>query len=154
MKKNIYKNIKNKINYFFMVLGYLVSVLRSVIFLFKRKYFSFLTFIFIFFFLEIPDLKAQGGTDPPVDTSLNPLTMNTFQELIETFLRQFVIPLGTIVATLAVVYSGFLFVTAQGSPDKISQAKSALFWALIGGVILLGSWAIAEMIQATIDPIT
>jgi len=51
---------------------------------------------------------------------------------------------------LAVIYSGFLFVFARGNSEKLGKAKDALLYTLIGAAILLGSWAIAEMIQATV----
>ena len=85
---------------------------------------------------------------------LNPLIVSSIPDLIILLLEKIVIPIGIIVATLAIVYSGFLFVTSQGSPDKISKAKAAFFWGIVGGLILLGSSAIAKMIQATIEPIT
>jgi hypothetical protein len=51
---------------------------------------------------------------------------------------------------LAIIYSGFLFVFARGNSEKLGKAKDALLYTLIGAAILLGSWAIAEMIQATV----
>ena len=104
-------------------------------------------------FLVVPVVtfgSVEGGTVP---NSLNPLRVGSFPELIELILTGVVMPIGGVVATLAIVYSGFLFVTAQGNPEKLTQARSAFFWAVVGGLILLGSWAIAAGIRATIDDI-
>ncbi|MFP4022847.1 MAG: TrbC/VirB2 family protein [Candidatus Paceibacterota bacterium] len=84
----------------------------------------------------------------------NPLDgIDSFPDLISTILKDIVVPIGAVIAALAIVYSGFLFVTAQGNTEQLSKARSAFLWAVIGGLILIGSWAIAEAIQATLDPI-
>lgn len=58
--------------------------------------------------------------------------------------------IGIPVVALAVIYCGFLFVSARGNSEKLTKAKDALTWTLIGAAILLGSWAIAEMIEDTV----
>lgn len=55
------------------------------------------------------------------------------------------------VVALAIIYSGFLFVTAMGNSEKLTRAKNALLYSLIGAAILLGSWAIANLIVETIN---
>jgi hypothetical protein len=49
-----------------------------------------------------------------------------------------------------IVYVGFLFVAAQGNAEKISSARSALVWTIIGGLLLLGASAIELVIEATV----
>ncbi len=49
-----------------------------------------------------------------------------------------------------IMYAGFQFVTAAGNESKVSAAKSTLLWAVIGGVIILGSKLIITVIQGTI----
>jgi hypothetical protein len=66
----------------------------------------------------------------------------------------FIIRIGTIVVVLMLVYTGFLFVKARGNPGEISTAKNSLLWTLIGGLILLGSQAIAKAIEATVQAIS
>jgi len=57
------------------------------------------------------------------------------------------------IAVVFVVYSGFLFVTAQGNSDDLAKAKRNFFWTIIGVGLLLGAWALAVLIKGTIDPI-
>lgn len=117
----------------------------------KLCYSGFLfLFIFAFFVAGAESVFADVGTSP----NFNPLSVNSFPDLIQIILEDIVVPIGGIVATLAIVYSGFLFVTAQGNPEKLSQARSAFTWAVIGGLIILGAWAIAQAIEATMDQIT
>ena len=61
----------------------------------------------------------------------------------------FVIQIGTIVVIFMVVYVGYLFVAAQGNDTKITAARTALLWTVVGALILLGAKAIALGIQAT-----
>lgn len=74
-------------------------------------------------------------------------------ELIKTFLEG-ALTIGMPVVALAVIYCGFLFVFARGNPEKLTKAKDALLWILIGSAVLLGSWAIAKMINDTVLELT
>ena len=78
----------------------------------------------------------------------NPLNAGSIPELIGVVLRA-VVQLGSIVLVLALVWVGFLFVAAQGAEEKIREARNALVWTVIGGLILLGATAISAAIQAT-----
>ena len=48
------------------------------------------------------------------------------------------------------MYAGFLFVTANGNESQLTQAKNALLWSVVGGVIALGARLILEVIQGTV----
>ncbi|MFZ1987506.1 MAG: hypothetical protein WAV21_00510 [Minisyncoccia bacterium] len=81
----------------------------------------------------------------------NPLAgqnINSVSDLLTAVLTA-VVQIGFVVVTLMLVWVGFLFVTAQGNSEKISTARTALLWTVIGGLILLGSTAIAEVIGST-----
>jgi len=54
---------------------------------------------------------------------------------------------------IAIIYSGFLFVTAQGNSEKLTKAKKALLYTIIGAALLLGSYVIATAIGKTVDEI-
>ena len=80
----------------------------------------------------------------------NPLsTTSTIPDLIRNILQD-ALKIGIPVVALAIIYCGFLFVSARGNSEKLTKAKDALLWTLIGAAILLGSWAIANMISSTI----
>lgn len=82
-------------------------------------------------------------------TIINPIKEKTISGLIKTILEGLV-KIGMPIIVLAIVYCGFLFVSAQGKPESIEKAKSALLYTLIGAAILLGSWAIAQLIVDTV----
>lgn len=64
---------------------------------------------------------------------------------------KFVIQIGTVVVILMLVFVGYKFVAAQGSSDKISEARTMLLWTVIGALVLLGAQAISSAIQATVQ---
>lgn len=103
----------------------------------------------------LPKPVVDGGTLPaPVASTkiANPLEksgINNIDGFIQTILIG-VIKIGIPVVALAIIYSGFLFVSALGKPDKLKIAKAALMYSLIGAAILLGAWAIAQLITNTV----
>lgn len=109
-----------------------------------------LTYVFI---MPIVSFAADDNTPPgPTVTKLvNPLAGNGD---VPTLIRQILeglLQIGIPVVALAVVYCGFLFVFARGNSEKLTKAKDALLYTLIGAAILLGSWALATMISGTVN---
>ena len=64
-----------------------------------------------------------------------------------------VLKLGAVLAVMAIIYAGFLFVTASGDDGQISTAKSVLLYTVIGIVILFGARIIAAVITNTVTSI-
>ncbi|MFA6536347.1 MAG: hypothetical protein WC250_00845 [Candidatus Paceibacterota bacterium] len=103
--------------------------------------------------------RGSGGGDIgsglpcPQGQICNPLQagslFNFLKEVLDGVLR-----FGTIIVVLAIIYSGFLFVKAQGNDEELKKAKETFQNVMIGAAILLGSWVIAQIIQATINTIT
>ncbi|MBP9816997.1 MAG: hypothetical protein KBD05_03145 [Candidatus Pacebacteria bacterium] len=92
--------------------------------------------------------NASGGSNSGV-ALINPLKVDTVPEFLALILAA-VVNLGTIILVLMLVYVGFLFVVAQGNEEKLQNAKSALLWTVVGGLVLLGAQAISLVIQATV----
>ncbi len=108
--------------------------------------------------LNQPNAVTNYGQLNPVQTGdqnlINPLGEDaTLEGFLESIIRLF-IRIGTLVIITMIIYIGFLFVAAQGAPEKISNARNMLLWTLIGGLILLGAQAIAIGIQATVEDIS
>ncbi len=95
-------------------------------------------------------VASQPQSVSNVTTLINPLKAGTSLSSFLTDILQFVITIGSVVIVLMVVFVGYKFVTAQGAPDKIKDAKQMLLWTLIGALVLLGAQAIAAAIQATV----
>ncbi|MCR4330773.1 MAG: pilin, partial [Patescibacteria group bacterium] len=95
-------------------------------------------------------IYAQSGGGTVSTTLQSPLGgVSNLNNLIEKIL-EVVVDIGTPIAVLFIIYAGFLFVTAQGNETKITKAKNAFTWAIIGTAVLLGAWVLALAIEGTI----
>ena len=83
----------------------------------------------------------------------NPLKVKSFEEFVKELLNA-VIYIGLPVVALFIIYSGFLFITAQGDVEKIKTAKNTFLYTIIGVAIFLGSLTLAKIIEGTIKLIT
>ena len=72
----------------------------------------------------------------------------SLEDLLKLFIDA-IIRLGSVVVVFMIIYSGFLFVKAQGNESELTKAKNTFLWTVIGAVILLGARAISAMIQGT-----
>ena len=103
---------------------------------------------------------CPDGTDSNPGTNIkvtinNPL--NSEIDDIPKFIKaiiNIVLIVGIPIVVLAIIYTGFLFVKAQGNSEELTKAKKALLYTLIGAALLLGAFVIAEAIQATVVDIT
>src|SRR3990167_9250014 len=77
-----------------------------------------------FFYLEVfanGDAPGGGLMFP------NPLgdDIKTIPDFIEALVNKVILPVGSVVVVIMIIYSGFLFVMAQGNETKLSGAKRA-----------------------------
>lgn len=80
----------------------------------------------------------------------NPIASNTLWEFLEKILASVVYILFPIMV-LMLVYTGYLFVAAQGNESKLREAKRAFLWTLIGAFVVLGAQALSFAIKATVE---
>ncbi len=97
-----------------------------------------------------PDQNNNSGnsiqlTNPLGDTKDIPTLV---QKILEIALK-----IGVPLIALAIIYTGYLFIAAQGRPEKLTEAKKALVWVVVGAAILLGAYVIAQALVGTIDAI-
>ncbi len=96
--------------------------------------------------------ETAGGTGSNTTTYKidNPLSgVNDIGSFIKKIL-DIVLTIGIPIVALFIIYSGFLFVTARGNSEKLSDAKKTLGYTLLGAAILLGSWIIAQALGETV----
>ena len=94
-----------------------------------------------------------GGTN--ITTKINNPLGNKITD-IPSFIKAIitiVLYIGVPIIALAIIYSGFLFVKAQGNPEQLTKAKSTLLYTLIGAALLLGAFVIAQAIGSTVEEI-
>lgn len=113
---------------------------------------------------EIPNTSQLPGGGNPSSGGGNPVNINAKLQnpfrggdslfaLLKTVIENILMPIGGILAVLAFIYSGFLYVTAQGNETKLNTAHKALLYTAIGTAILLGAWVLANVICRTIGQI-
>lgn len=126
-----------------------------------KTFFNKLQFILLpvalFFLGTLPQMlfAASGDTGPgtsprpPAGVSFelkNPLAFGTLQEFIVAILRVIIV-IAVPIVVIFIVLAGFKYVTARGNPNQIQEATRALTYAIIGGVLIIGAVAIAEIIE-------
>ncbi len=87
-------------------------------------------------------------------TLINPLQGGGSLESFLLNILAFIIRIGTVIVILMTVFVGYKFVAARGEPGKITEARNALLWTVVGALILLGSQAIAIGIRATVQALS
>lgn len=100
-----------------------------------------------------PD-AGGSATNPSVSVKLdNPIKgIDSLPKLVEAIL-DIVLTIGVPLIALAIIYSGYLFVAAQGNPEALKKAKSTLVYVVIGALILLAAYAIASAIFDSVEAI-
>ena len=128
------------------------------------RYITLVIIVFIISFTLAPMALADTQTSAPgasTQTSevgagssvtlVNPLGAGTDLPALITQIMKFVVYIGGVIVIFMLVYVGFLFVTARGNESKITAARQALLWTIVGALILLGAEAISLGIQATVQ---
>lgn len=91
------------------------------------------------------------GNGASTGALVNPLNnIKTLPDLINVII-QGIVQVAGIALTVALMIIGFRFVSAQGKPEELKKARTALMWTLIGGLILLGAAAISELVRSTVS---
>lgn len=83
---------------------------------------------------------------PPSQGLKSYIRVGTIEDLL-VILLNLVIIIATPIVVLFIILAGFKYVTAQGNANQIQEATQALTYAVIGGVLIIGAVAIAEIIK-------
>ena len=68
---------------------------------------------------------------------------------VSNVIRAFMGLLG-LVAVVIILYGGFKWMTSQGSDEKVTEAKKLIVAGVIGLIIILSAYAIAEFVVGAI----
>jgi len=96
---------------------------------------------------------TQGGSATTPGRLPSPIKAQSFQDLADTLL-DIASNIGGILAVFFIIYSGFLFVTAGANDTKLTNAKKALLYAVIGTAILVGARGLSLIICSTVESLT
>lgn len=100
----------------------------------------------------------NGGSGPRPDAATNdglsynrqnPLAFDSIQAFIVAVLNVIIV-LATPIVVIFIILAGFKYVTARGNATQVQEATKALTYAIIGGVLIIGAVAIAEIIKGLV----
>ncbi len=94
----------------------------------------------------LPETVWAGALDLGMEYGNSTLLPSTDPRIIIARIIQVVLGFLGVLALALVVYGGFLWMTSQGNPEKIDQAKKVLKNAAIGLLIILTSFGITTFV--------
>ena len=92
---------------------------------------------------------AAGGGSTPISLP-NPLAAKDFTQVVAnvaSFLLTIAIPLTAVMALIG----GFQMITAGGNPEKFSNGRKTLMYAVIGFAVVLLAGGVASIITSLIN---
>jgi hypothetical protein len=100
-----------------------------------------LTNTLVFVIVTLPAVAmAQIGIKNPA-TSID--SISGIVEAVVRIVRTIAIPFIVIM----IMYTGWLFIAAQGNPDKLKGARTAFLWTMVGTMIVLSAELIASLLK-------
>lgn len=104
----------------------------------------------MFLYAQNSGEKSETISDGRI-TLANPLgsKVNNLPSFIYMIL-DIVFQIGVVVAVLALMYVGFMFVMARGDTTKLETARTAFLYTVIGIAVLLGAELIASVTSNTV----
>jgi hypothetical protein len=99
---------------------------------------------------NVGDFSSLEQMEIPIE---NPINVTSIPQLIKKVLEA-MIKIGIPLLVIMIIYSGALYLFARGNQSKIQDAHTMFLYTLIGGAILLGAWALSELIYDTLIDLT
>ena len=98
---------------------------------------------------------GTGGNPNRITWNItNPLSVGSdISSIVTAVMKNIIMPLASVLVVLAVLYSGFKFVIAQGNSKELEDARHGFMWVLVGSAVLLGAYGITEVLKTTIEQI-
>jgi hypothetical protein len=107
--------------------------------------------VLILFFTHIAHADLTGGNCEP-GKLCNPLSVgSSLADFLQAIVDKVILPIGSIAAVGAFIWTGFLFVVARGNESTLERAKRSLLYTSIGTALLLGAWTLATVVQTTVN---
>ena len=84
-----------------------------------------------------PNCDSAFSSDGAPPTFLgNPISSKTLPQLLENVLN-FLFGIAIVILPIIILYGGILLLTAGGNPQKISNSRTILLWAVVAFAIIL-----------------
>jgi hypothetical protein len=106
--------------------------------------------------LFLPISLTQGGLVPNAcskQPSLDNCNLCTLLELVKNIINFLIYTVAPALVGIFVAYGGIMLLISGGSEEKVQSGKDAIFKAITGYLIVLGSWVIINTILNTFSTI-
>ena len=80
----------------------------------------------------------------------NPTIAGSIPDFLYAVLRIFVI-IAVPIVIFFIIYAGFMYVTARGNAEQLKTAHTALLYAIVGGLIVVGATVIVGIVTNLVD---
>lgn len=80
----------------------------------------------------------------------NPIGENDPRAIIANVIQVFLGILGSI-ALIMFIYAGLSLMISGGNPEKVKKAQKTLVWAVIGLILIFGSYGILNFVFETLS---
>lgn len=101
-----------------------------------------------------PPGPPGGGTTPvpntacPADTTYVAITNSCVSvDEFNNFLFNLLVVAGALVAIYRATAGFFMFITAEGNPEKLKNGREALTQAMVGLLIVVGGWVLIRVFE-------
>ncbi len=97
--------------------------------------------LYLVFLVAGLSVQADVGSSETSGTYTipNPFGAKTFEEVLGK-IDKWLIAIAIPIASIVILYAAFLFMTSAGNEEKVTKAKRALTWALVGiGILVIGT---------------
>lgn len=105
------------------------------------KSLRYLLVISVLVFCALPFLAHAAGA--PVDTDVEQL-----YNYVRNWYENLLLPIGSVLAGLVIIYGGILYSVSGGEPSKIQKGKEYIIGAISGEVLLLCVYLIIRQVIA------
>lgn len=98
---------------------------------------------------RVPEPRGEVSTRVTVSI---PNPVDGVSSLTDLFYKviNFIISFSYVVIAFFLILSGFKFVMAQGSEDKLKDAKTSFKYTIIGAILVIGAQTIIEVVRSII----
>lgn len=94
-------------------------------------------------------VTLPGGNPPTVGVN-NPLKSPDFVSLINSIIHYFTWFIAPSIVILMILYGAFRILTAAGDPEKFSEGRQAIVYAVVGYVLVLVAAGLVSVVKSAI----
>ena len=95
-------------------------------------------------------MRAVSAQETDMIQFENPTIADDIPDFLYAVLRIFVI-IAVPIVIFFIIYAGFLYVTARGNAEQLKTAHTALLYAIVGGLIVVGATVIVGIVTNLVD---